>query len=302
MAIQWMPLLIRHAAQQPSDRTTAADMVALASQPATAACRVAFVHRATPYHPHVDVITCNTVVPSVVSTPISADNSLPARAVARWAEDDLLLPVTWQTALTEALRYYPTGHSISTVVTSTGRDMTHTWIVDVSRLDSSASALRRSVLSEPLTWTPARDALPHAGASAAEISAFRVLLRHESPGGRPTDLPDQPFPVAGVELPETRFPWIHEPSASLPPPPPARHVRYRRGRWQAWMSNPSASRGYGWSPLPTPLSHQLWTRPFALPPRSLLPYSSHRSCPPIRSWPNARTRQPRMARAAAVNS
>jgi hypothetical protein len=101
MAIQWMPLLIRHAAQQPSDRATAADIIALASTPATAACRVAFVRRATPYHPHVDVITCNTVVPSVVSTPISADNSLPALDVARWAEDDLLLPVTWQTALAE---------------------------------------------------------------------------------------------------------------------------------------------------------------------------------------------------------
>ena len=135
--------------------------------------------------------------------------------------------------------------------------MTHTWIVDVSRLDSAAPAFRQSATSEPLAWTPASDALPHAGASASEVSAFHVLLRHESPGGRPTDLPDQPFPVAGVELPETRFPWIHEPSASLPPPPPARHVRYRRGRWQAWMSNPSASRGYGWSPLPTPLSHQL---------------------------------------------
>ena len=206
MAIQWMPLLIRHAAQQPSDRTTAADMVALASQPATAACRVAFVHRATPYHPHVDVITSKTVVPSVVSKPIAADVALPARADAQWAEDDLLLPATWQTAFADALRYYPTGHSTSTAFSPTGREMTHTWIVDVSRLDSSASALRRSVLSEPLTWTPARDALPHAGASAAEISAFRVLLRHESPGGRPTDLPNQPSTVAGVEISETRFP------------------------------------------------------------------------------------------------
>ena len=273
MALQWMPILLRHAAQQQPHRPTAAEMVAAASLPSTASCCVAFTRRSTPSHPHADVITIESALPGVISEPLSANSIWPANAVATWIDDDLLIPESWRHALAEALRYYPTGHNTRSSASTTSREITHTWIIDVSRLDSATIPVRRDPESPPLEWTLSTTALPRHDASPAETLELQALLDGELPpqSHPPPLLPADPESglAASVDqlprhladsvdqLPGTRFPWINEQPSSSPPAPPPRHVRYRRGRWQAWTTDPSSSRGYAWSPLDPQLSHQL---------------------------------------------
>ena len=271
MALQWMPVLLEYVASQPLDRPSAAEMVTRAEAPAEASCRLIFVRRDSPYQPSFEILTDDKIPFTFPAQPLSVDSPLPSHSVSSWVRDNLLLPATWRTTLTEALKYYPTGHDTHTVSRGASRSITHTWVVDVSRIGSHDTPYLR--LPNPrytlsLDWLDATGVLPTPTATNAEAISFLTLITSilHAPAFHPTlegSAVCSPYvdarTVAGV-LPETRYPWLVE-HPDLPPPAPSpRHIRRLWGRWNAWLPNESTnpnSRPYRWTALPTTLSHQL---------------------------------------------
>ena len=308
MAMQWMPVLVEHASSLTADRPTAAEMVRAAQIPCVARCHIVFVRHASAQHPYLDVITSGEyrVPPTVPIEPLST-GSIPAQAVSKWISEEVLLPRSWVKELEEALRYYPTGHDTTTSTRCYGcgvdlRAMVHTWVVDVSRLGSSATPSSRDATTHSFEWTPLTDAQPSLESDGFEVTAFHHLVEGAvnitrlSPAVvTPPVVPRVEEPALAVvaasevkesqlerprrralleslteSLPESRFPWLHEHPDLPPPPPPTKHVRYWHGHWHAWQPTPSSegNRPFGWQPLPKNLDMHLTA---ALRPRARLP-------------------------------
>ena len=281
MALQWMPILLEYVASQPLDRPSAAEMVKMAETPTEASCCLVFVRRVSPYQPSFDILTDDTIPLTFPTQPLSVESPLPSHSVSSWVRDNLLLPAAWQSTLTEALRYYPTGHDTHTVSRGTATSITHTWVVDVSRMgshDTPYLRLPNARGSLSLHWVDASGVLPTPTATNAEAASFQTLITGilHAPAFHPTldgSAVCSPYvdarTVAGV-LPETRYPWLID-HPDLPPPAPSpRHIRRLWGRWSAWLPNESTdpnARPYRWTALPTTLSQQLdaATSPTTLP-------------------------------------
>lgn len=282
MALQWAPILYEHVSTLTGKRSTAADLVAGACRVTHGHGRVIFTRRASESHPDHDTVVDDDGELPLIPTPIlGADAPSPATSVAAWAAHDVLLPHCWKAALGEALKYHPSGHltSLSTTPSGEAPSLVHTWVVDVSRLDSDAMPQSKKPTASPLRWASSsaaataaiHEVLPRLAAHAFDGSTDFALerlpdSRRPAPGKKASThqantLASPAAAVAKGDVPLSRFPWMYDHPDSAPPAPPTRHVRHIRGRWRAWTTvDPDANHShavFGWRPLPADLSSRL---------------------------------------------
>ena len=249
---------------------------ATVSSSRTGKAQIAFVRRASADHESYDVLvdSLSSALPAIDTPPLSADSPAPREALLRLLRAEMLLPDSWAKAAADAAYYHPTGHDTSSVSSPEGPALQHTWVIDVSRVDSAALPRARDTPAANYEWT---DSSHLQGSS--ELHPI-ILHQISQPLLSSTVTVPSAIPIASVEtddqlaLPDSRFPWRVEPSGEMPPPPPVRHIRRLRNRWRVWTAaeqhpTPDSSatekvprssfkpRAFAWQPLPAPLSEQL---------------------------------------------
>ena len=182
MALQWMPVLLEHVASLVEvDSLTASHLVDLARSEPITQCLVAFTRNVSSSkgQPQ-DVVT--TADGTILTVPFEPELTDARAATNQWALNDVLLPHSWRTSLTEAMRVFPTGHRTLTTFTHGRLRMNHVWCLDVSHLGLGAQQLplQRHPTSthDSIQWSNLTEALPWPTATILERMSYYEVITH----------------------------------------------------------------------------------------------------------------------------